>query len=95
MIQGGSIRPEFNADSKNLAVRSGVGVRKDGTVVFAISRLPVNFYTFASLFLNRLKCPNALYLDGTISALYVPGVKDTVPHSFGPMFGLVEKTKTP
>jgi uncharacterized protein YigE (DUF2233 family) len=91
LVHGGGIQPEFNADSKNLAVRSGVGVCKDGTVVFSISRLPVNFYTFASLFLNRLKCPNALYLDGTISAFHVPGMKDTVPHSFGPMFGLVEK----
>ena len=91
LVLGGSILPEFNADSKNLAVRSGVGVREDGTVVFSISRLPVNFYTFASLFLYQLKCPNALYLDGTISAFYVPGMKDTVPHSFGPMFGLVEK----
>jgi uncharacterized protein YigE (DUF2233 family) len=93
LVLGGNITPDFNADSKNLAVRSGVGVRKDGTVVFSISRLPVNFYTFASLFLNQLKCPNVLYLDGTISAFYVPGVKDTVPHSFGPMFGLVEKAK--
>jgi uncharacterized protein YigE (DUF2233 family) len=91
LVHGGDINPDFNADSKNLAIRSGVGVRKDGTVVFLISRLPVNFYTFASLFLNRLKCPNALYLDGTISAFYVPGGKDAVPHSFGPMFGLVEK----
>jgi uncharacterized protein YigE (DUF2233 family) len=91
LVHGGGILPEFNADSKNLAVRSGVGVRKDGTIVFSISRLPVNFYTFASLFLDQLKCPNALYLDGTISAFYVPGRKDTVPHSFGPMVGLVEK----
>lgn len=93
LVHGGDINPDFNADSKNLAVRSGVGVRKDGTIVFSISRLPVNFYTFASFFLNRLKCPNALYLDGTISAFYVPGTKDTVPHSFGPMFGLVERAK--
>jgi len=93
LVHGGSILPEFNADSKNLAVRSGVGVRNDGTVVFSISRLPVNFYTFASLFLKLLKCPNVLYLDGTISAFHVPGGKDTVPHSFGPMFGLVEKAK--
>jgi len=93
LVHGGDINPDFNADSKNLAVRSGVGVRKDGTVVFSISRLPVNFYTFASLFLNQLKCSNALYLDGTISAFYVLGAKDTVPHSFGPMFGVVEKAK--
>jgi uncharacterized protein YigE (DUF2233 family) len=91
LVVGGNICPDFNADSKNLAVRSGVGVRKDGTLVFSISRLPVNFYTFASFFLDQLKCPNALYLDSTISAFHVPGAKDTVPHTFGPMFGVVEK----
>ena len=87
------ISPDFLEDSKNLQIRSGVGVRKDGTIVFAISRLQVNFYTFASLFLEDLRCPNALYLDGTISAFYVPGKNDTVPHSFGPMIGVVEKAK--
>jgi uncharacterized protein YigE (DUF2233 family) len=93
LVHGGDISPDFIADSKNVFVRSGIGVRKDGTIVFAISRSPVNFYDFASLFLTKLKCPNALYLDGHISAFYVPGLKDTVPHSFGPMFGLVEKAK--
>lgn len=93
LVHGGDISPDFIADSKNEFVRSGIGVRKDGTVIFAISRSPVNFYDFASLFLMKLKCPSALYLDGHISAFYVPGRKDTVPHSFGPMFGLVEKAK--
>ncbi len=93
LVHGGDIHPDFIEDSKNLKVRSGVGVRKDGTIEFALSKNPVNFYNFASLFLNRLKCPNALFLDGDISAFYVPGMKDTVPHSFGPMIGVVEKTK--
>ena len=90
MVYGGNIHPDFNADSKNLKIRSGVGVRKDGTVVFALSGVPVDFYEFASLFLNRLKCPNALYLDGEISAFWVPGVKNQPPHSFGPIFGVAE-----
>ncbi len=93
LVHGGNINPDFEAYSKNQAVRSGVGVRKDGTIVFAISHLQVNFYTFASLFLERFKCTNALYLDGTISSFYVPGTKETVPHSFGPMIGVVEKAK--
>jgi uncharacterized protein YigE (DUF2233 family) len=93
LVLGGNIDPDFNADSKSKKIRSGIGVRKDGTIVFALSHQPVNFYDFASLFLDQLKCPNALYLDGDISAFHAPGVKDTVPHSFGPMFGLVEKTK--
>jgi len=91
LVLGGDIHPDFVPDSKNKFIRSGVGVRKDGAIVFAISRKPVNFYDFASLFLDELKCPNALYLDGDISAFYVPGMKDAVPHTFGPMFGVVAK----
>jgi uncharacterized protein YigE (DUF2233 family) len=91
LLHGGSIHPEFNADSQNLKIRSGVGVRKDGVAVFALSRTPVNFYNFASLFLEKLKCPNALFLDGEISAFDVPGVKDPMPHTFGPMIGVVSR----
>lgn len=91
MVFGGNIHPDFVAGSTNKNIRSGVGVRKDGTIVFAISRGQVNFYDFASFFLNDEKCPDALYLDGVISAFYVPGQKDNMPRSFGPMFGLVEK----
>jgi len=93
LVHGGGINPDFNSDSKNRKIRSGVGVRKDGTIVFALSHAPVNFYEFASLFLDKLQCSNALYLDGDISAFYVPGMKDPIPHTFGPMFGLVEKAK--
>ncbi len=90
MVYGGNIHPDLNADSKSLKIRSGVGVRKDGVAVFALSTGPVNFYDFAALFLNKLKCPNALYLDGDISALWVPGLKDQPPHSFGPILGVAE-----
>ena len=95
LVHGGELLPDFIVDSKNKKVRSGVGVRKDGMIVFALSRGPVNFYEFASLFLDRLKCPNALYLDGDISAFYVSGARDGVPHTFGPMFGLIGKPVAP
>jgi uncharacterized protein YigE (DUF2233 family) len=95
LVFGGHLHPDLKKGSKNLNIRSGIGVRKDGTIVFAISTEEVNFYDFASLFLERLKCPDALYLDGSISAFYVSGMKDTVSHSFGAMFGLVEKAKSP
>jgi uncharacterized protein YigE (DUF2233 family) len=90
LVQGGNIHPDFIAGSVNKKLRSGVGVRSDGTIVFAISRSPVNFYDFASLFLKKLGCPNALYLDGEISAFYTPGMKDNRAHTFGPMFGVVK-----
>src|SRR5260221_194495 len=76
LVRGGDIHPDLNADSKSRKIRSGVGVCRDGTIVFALSRTTVTFYDFASLFLARLKCPNALFLDGDISAFYVPGMKD-------------------
>jgi uncharacterized protein YigE (DUF2233 family) len=95
LVHGSGIHPDFIADSKNLYIRSGAGVRADGTIVFAISTEPINFYHFAAFFLADLKCPNTLYLDGDISAFYVPGTKDPIPHRFGPMFGLVEKAKSP
>ena len=90
LVHAGSIHPDFLEDSKNFKVRSGVGVRKDGTAVFVLSRDPVNFYAFAALFLYHYKCPNALFLDGDISAFYVPGIKDT-PHFFGPMIGVMHQ----
>jgi uncharacterized protein YigE (DUF2233 family) len=95
LVQRGDIHPDFIEDSRNRKIRSGVGVRKDGTVVFALSREEVTFYDFASLFFTKLKCPNALYLDGDISAFYTNGMSDGKTHSFGPMIGLVEKAKIP
>jgi len=95
LVFGGNIHPDFMEDSKSKKWRSGVGVRKDGMVVFALSKNEVTFYNFASLFLDKLKCPNALFLDGDISAFYNPGVVDNKAHFFGPLFGLVEKPKKP
>ncbi len=68
------IHPAFNRDSPNRYVRSGVGVDRQGKVVFAISHQAVNLHHFASLFLHELDCPNALYLDGAISQMYFPAL---------------------
>jgi uncharacterized protein YigE (DUF2233 family) len=90
LVYGGDILPDFIEDSKNKKVRSGVGIRRDGTVVFALSKGVVNFYDLALFFNDVLKCPNALYLDGDISAFHVPGQPEKPgEHSFGPMFGLI------
>ncbi|ADV68304.1 phosphodiester glycosidase family protein [Deinococcus maricopensis] len=72
LVQGGRLHPEFNARSTSFKVRSGVGVCTDGTVKFVISDAPVNFYAFAVFFRDRLRCPDALYLDGSISAMDAP-----------------------
>lgn len=91
LVLRGDINPDFNASSKSLKIRSGVGVRKDGIAVFALSREPVNFYDFASLFRDKLQCRDALFLDGDVSEFYVPGMKSIEPQTFGPMIGVVAK----
>lgn len=64
------LHPNFRQDSTSLHVRNGVGVRPDGVVVFVKSRDPVRFWDLAMLFRDDLGCPNALYLDGAVSALW-------------------------
>ncbi|PTA66841.1 phosphodiester glycosidase family protein [Deinococcus arcticus] len=68
LVQNGSLHPAFRKTGTSFKVRSGVGVCADGRVRFVISGAPVNFYTFALFFRDTLRCPNALYLDGSISA---------------------------
>jgi uncharacterized protein YigE (DUF2233 family) len=71
LVLDGTINAQFQPQSPNKRIRSGVGVSTSHQVVFAISREPVTFHNFASLFRERLACPNALYLDGVISRFYL------------------------
>jgi uncharacterized protein YigE (DUF2233 family) len=72
LVIDGALHPAFLADSNSLKVRNGVGVTSDGKAVFAASDGAVRFYDFATLFRDALGCRNALFLDGSISSLYVP-----------------------
>ncbi|WP_162865647.1 phosphodiester glycosidase family protein [Deinococcus wulumuqiensis] len=72
LVAGGKLHPDFNRGGTSFKVRSGVGVCAGGKVRFAISAGPVNFYTFATFFRDKLGCPDALYLDGSISAYATP-----------------------
>jgi uncharacterized protein YigE (DUF2233 family) len=87
------IHPKFSEDSSSRKMRNGVGVRDPHTVVFAISDEPITFGAFAHLFKDGLNCPNALFLDGSISSLYAPslGRFDTFMPA-GPIIGAVERT---
>lgn len=74
LVIDGQIHPKFLADGTSLQIRNGVGLLPDGRVAFAISRTPVRFHDFATLFRDRLRCSNALFLDGSISSLYAPEI---------------------
>jgi uncharacterized protein YigE (DUF2233 family) len=73
LVIDGRINPEFIADSDSLKWRSGVCAPDPGKAVFVVSTGPVNFHNFAVLFRDKLGCRNALYLDGTLSQIYVDG----------------------
>jgi uncharacterized protein YigE (DUF2233 family) len=73
LVIDGRINPQFDADSDSTKWRSGVCARKPDEAVFVVSTAPVNFHTFAQLFRDKLGCRNALYLDGTLSQIYVDG----------------------
>lgn len=90
LLIDGAIHPVFEKDSKHLNIRNGVGVRPDGTVVFAISRSEVTLYDFATYF-RGMGCRNALYLDGFVSRCYLPE-KNWVQldGDFGVMIGVAE-----
>lgn len=71
LVIDGAIHPVFKEGSKNLNIRNGAGILPDGKVVFAMSKVEINLYDFASWF-KDLGCQNALYLDGSISRTYLP-----------------------
>lgn len=69
LVIAGRLHPRFEPNGTSRYIRNGVGVRADGTVMLAISRMPVSLGGFARLFRDQLSCPNALFLDGAISSL--------------------------
>ncbi|WP_233355774.1 phosphodiester glycosidase family protein [Henriciella litoralis] len=92
LVIDGEIHPDINEDGTSRKRRNGVGVAEDGqTVYFAISDTPVTFHDFASLFQDKLKTPNALFLDGQVSRMYAPAMgRDEAGLDMGPIVGVVE-----
>ena len=89
LVTGGVIHPGLNPDGTSRNIRNGIGVVNANEVVFAISDAPVTFYEFALLFRDRLKCPDALYLDGSVSSLFVRSLgRDDERASLGPIIGV-------
>jgi len=81
--------PAFGEKSPNRRIRNGVGLRSDGHVFFAISTDPVTFHEMATFFRDALQCPDALYLDGAISAMHAPEAGITTSaKGLGPVLGV-------
>lgn len=93
LVIGGKIHPKIRPEGVSEKTRNGVGMCEDGLARFIIADTPVTFYAFATVFLS-LKCPDALFLDGSISALYAPDIKRNDGwKAMGPIVGVVEGMK--
>ncbi len=92
LVMGGALHPRFHTDGPSRLIRNGVGVTASGDAVFAIADGPVSFGRFARLFRDTLGCPNALFLDGSVSQLWDPasGRLDAGP-PLGPMIVAIER----
>ncbi len=91
LVSNNTINPLFNRDSQNKYIRSGVGIDNEGNIFFALSNTPVTFYEFASFFKDHLGCPEALYLDGAISEMYIPKIRENMRENFSVIIGIVKE----
>ena len=76
LVIDGKLHPKITDDGPSRKIRNGVGVTGSGQVMFALSREMVSFGAFARLFRDELKTPNALFLDGQVSALHADKLGD-------------------
>jgi uncharacterized protein YigE (DUF2233 family) len=86
LVIDGKLHPAFSPDGSSRYVRNGVGIAPEGRSLFVISNDPVSLGKFARFFRDRLKCKNALFLDGAVSALWDPAAgRRDVTEPLGPL----------
>jgi uncharacterized protein YigE (DUF2233 family) len=85
------VRAHIDESSVWPSARGEVGVDESGVVYFVKSETRVNFHDFATLFRDHLNTPDALYLDGTVSRLYIDGERNDKGYPMGPIIGVVEE----
>jgi uncharacterized protein YigE (DUF2233 family) len=97
LVIDGKRHPVFTEGSLNEKLRSGVAVIDEKHVVFALCD-HINFWDFADFFKDYIKSPNALFLDGAVSRMFlgeksekaVPLRRDN-DGNFGPIISVTAK----
>ena len=72
-----TIMATITADGPSRLIRNAVGVDEKGRAHFVISNAPLSFGKLARFFRDELNTPNALFLDGSVSALWNPATGRT------------------
>jgi uncharacterized protein YigE (DUF2233 family) len=89
LVHEGAINPRFDAESRNVQLRAGIGVTESGAVVIAFTNTPVSLYDLAAAF-KKAGCAEALYLDGAIVSRHLNGYAS---QTHGDMAGIIALTK--
>lgn len=95
LVIGGELHPQIDDDGPSRFIRNGVGIDAQGRAHFVISQQPVSFGKLARLFRDDLATPDALYLDGSVSALWDPA-RDRMDSGrlLGPLVIVEKRTPT-
>jgi uncharacterized protein YigE (DUF2233 family) len=73
LVIDGEVHARFVRYGGSRKYRVGVGSRDPSSVVFAVSESEISFGEFARLFRDKLRCKNALFLDGgSATSFYSP-----------------------
>lgn len=96
LLRRGRVHPAFNANSSSRLHRNGVGVAKDGLVIFAMTdfnspKFP-NLHEFARLF-RSLGCEDALFLDGDLSQMRSGSDLTKPSNPFGSIIAVIKTDK--
>ena len=96
LVIDGKLHPRLDRDGPSRLVRNGVGVHDHRTAYFVISEGGVSFGRFARFFRDALGCRNALFLDGSVSSLWDPGVGRRDPATrLGPLIVVLRTRSQP
>lgn len=87
LIDNGKINWRLKPSASSRKLRNGVGITRNGQVVFMLSKRESNFYDFACYAQSKLNIRQMLYLDGTISRMYLKG--DGVPWQYHPFVTMI------
>jgi uncharacterized protein YigE (DUF2233 family) len=94
LVINGKLNRGFSADGPSRNIRNGVGELDGGVAAFVISEQPVSFGRFARFFRDALKSPNALYLDGAVSSIWVPALnRRDSGFDLGPLVVVLDKNR--
>ena len=96
LVIDGALHPDIDPNGESLRIRNAVGVDAAGRALFVISDKPISFGKLARYYRDVLKVKNALFLDGTVSALWDPA-SGRLDEGFpiGPLIVVEKQAKAP